>query len=158
MDLANAWDPTHPNSGSIIKRFAYRWFQGLHADGSLSAPAYPQQSIASHIGLNSLGNLCPVAYEIGTADMLIHAEHEAALSAALASKGVPYTKITTPKMHDQANELYAREDILNWLNSIAYPSDGIETRSLYLHDGGSSVMVSEDYYDGSVISKHLYSR
>jgi len=157
MDLAKAWDPTHPNCGSLIRKLTYRYFQGLISNGT-DAPDYPTQSIADHISLNTLGNLCPVAYERGTADMLIHEEHEAALSAALSSKGVSYTAITTPNMHDNANTLYAREDILDWLNALAYPSDGSQTKTLYLHDGTTSEVVDEDYHDGSVVHKQLYSR
>lgn len=157
MDLAKAWDPTHPNCGSIIRKWTYRYFQGLISNGS-DAPDYPTQSIAAHIGLNTLSNLCPVAYERGTADMLIHEEHEAALSAALATKGVSYTAITTPNMHDNANSLYAREDILDWLDAIAYPPVGDTIKSLYFHDGSSSALVDENYHNGATVPKQLYSR
>lgn len=158
MDLANSWDPSYPFAGSVIRRSSYRFFQGLASDLTAEAPAYPRQSIASHIGLNSVGNLCPVAYERGTGDYLVHWKHEEALATALAAKGVSYTEIVTPNMHDKANSLYAREDILGWLNPIAYPEVPVETKSLFYHNGSTSTVVDEDYHDGSVVPKQLYSR
>jgi acetyl esterase/lipase len=124
MDLANSWDPTHPNSGSLIRKFAYRAFQGLVADGSATASSYPRQSIASHIGLNSLSNLCPVLYVRGTADFLVHWEHEDALADAMASKGGDYTVMLTPNNHDRANDIFDADALLGWLDALAYPDSG----------------------------------
>jgi acetyl esterase/lipase len=125
LDLARDWDPTHPNSGSIIRRQSYRAFQGLLASTTLDAPLYPRQAITSHIGLNSAANLCPVLYIRGTADFLVHWQHQAALKTAFDAKpGTSYTVQTTPNNHDRANDVYDLDAQLAWLNPIAYPSAG----------------------------------
>jgi acetyl esterase/lipase len=125
LDLARDWDPTHPNSGSIIRRQSYRAFQGLTASTTLDAPLYPRQAIPSHIGLNSAANLCPVLYIRGTADFLVHWQHQAALKTAFDAKpGTSYTVQTTPNNHDRANDVYDLDAQLAWLNPIAYPPAG----------------------------------
>jgi acetyl esterase/lipase len=138
LDLARSWDPSHPDAGSVINRFAYRWFQGLHANGTLTSPTFPTQSITDHINLNSLSNLCPVAYERGTADYLVHWEHEAALKTALTAKGVNYSEFVTPNTHDLANSVYDIQQQLSWFNALAYPKKSETLLNLNYSDGSSA--------------------
>ena len=157
MDIARNWDPSHPNSGSVIRRVAYRAFQALVVNGT-DAPEYPRQSIASHIGLNSLGNLCPVAYIQGTADYLVHWEHEETLAAALDAKGVDYTLIQTPNNHEHANDIFDADELLDWLLPLVQESSKAKTNRLFYSDGSSVVSSSESYTDGTqTIEKVIHS-
>jgi acetyl esterase/lipase len=155
MDLARNWDPTHPNSGSLIRQAAYRAFQALIIGSD--APLYPRQSIASHISLNTLGNLCPVLYFRGTSDFLVHWEHEDALNTAMVAQGGDYTCILTPNNHDHANDIFDADEQLPWLNALAYPETSETTGLLYYHDGSDTSQVSEEFYNGAdTLAKQLY--
>jgi acetyl esterase/lipase len=156
MDLANAWDPTYPTSGSVIKLLAYRAFQGLTANGT-PAPAMPQQNTALHIA-NNAANLCPIAYVKGASDYLVHWEHENALAAAMSTHaasipapaaGAKYTRIDSPNNHPKAADVYSVDDLLNWMNpllSASYPYTG-PTVSYY--NGTTEVTGTLHYYDGT---------
>jgi acetyl esterase/lipase len=155
MDISRNWDPTHPNSGSLIRLVGYRGFQALITNGSDSS-LYPRQSIASHIERNSLSNLCPVAYIEGSSDFLVHWEHQELLANALTSKGVDYTRILTPNNHNHGNDIFDIEEQLVWLNSILYPSSGPESKTLFFSSGTTETGVSTEFYDGTEnISKDL---
>lgn len=129
MDLAQAWDPTWPNAGGSIQT-SYRAFQGLLQTGT-SAPTYPRQNIASHIGLNA-AKMKPVIYVRGTADYLVHWAHQSALATAMSTHAatIPaapatlskYVELTTPNNHDRANLIYDRDDLIPWLNTLVAAS------------------------------------
>lgn len=153
MDLARNWDRSYPSSGSIVRGYTYHWFQGnvSAVDGSTSAPEFPRQAISSYISLNSIGNLCPVAYIRGNSDYVIHDAHEAELASACQLKGLNYTLIETPNNHDNGINIYAIEPQLTWLNAIAYPQQppSPDTKLTYFYDGSTESERLTTYFDSS---------
>lgn len=114
LDLSVTWDPTFPASGGTLNA-AYRAFQGLLQTGA-AAPTAPHTSLAALIGLNP-ANVPDVAYVRGTADYLVHWEHEAALETAMTGAAGDYTEFTTPNNHDRANLIYDDSSIVGWMNA-----------------------------------------
>lgn len=118
MDVAVAFDPTDPNVGRVMSA-ASRAFQGLIQNGT-TAPSKPTASLQNIIALNESNILRPIAYVRGTADYLVHWEHQQLLRQAL--EDIPgytgYTEYLTPNEHDHANDIYDRDITINWLNSV----------------------------------------
>jgi acetyl esterase/lipase len=153
MDLARNWDRTWASSGSIVRGYAYHYFQGnvSAVDGSTSAAEFPRQAIPSYISSNSIGNLCPVAYVRGNSDYVIHDAHEAELASACQSKGLNYTLIETPNNHDNGINIYAIEPQLTWLNAIAYPQQAPspDTKITSFYNGTTESERLTTYFDSS---------
>lgn len=144
LDAAIAFDPTSPNSGSIMA-VAYRAFQGMST--GTTAPQAPHTTIANLAAMN-VANACPVAYVRGTSDYLVHWEHEERLSAALVLAGVPYDHFTTPNNHDAANEIYDRDTILDWLEQVLSDDEEPSGPAVYFYDGVTEHPVDLVSYDG----------
>ena len=152
LDLAADWDPTYPDAGGTLNA-GYRAFQGLLTTGG-SAPDAPETSIADHIDLNA-SKLCPIAYVRGTADYLVHWEHQEALAAAItannssipaAPAGNKYTEYTTPNNHERAAVIYDDSTIINWMDALleaSYPP------IVSYYDGSTETFGELTYYDGS---------
>lgn len=131
MDLVVSWDPTFPDAGGALN-VTHRAFQGLIITGT-AAPSHPHSGLSGLVGLNA-ENLCPIAYVRGTADYVIHWEHQAALAAAMvahdasipaAAAGPKYVEYTTPNNHDRAHLIYDDSTIIGWLDNLlaaSYPS------------------------------------
>jgi hypothetical protein len=76
---------------------------------------------------NGASSIPPVYYIRGTADYLIHWEHEEVLANQMAASGLldRYTSSTTPAPHEIANAVYNPTELLNWLDGLVVESGGI---------------------------------
>lgn len=130
MDKARDWEPLYNNAKGTLINYplinGHSAFQN-RATNNTKGPDIPQASLASHVALNA-ANLKPIVYVRGTADHLVHWEHEAALAAAMttydstipaAPAGVSkYTRIDTPNNHDDADSIYNATDLIDWLDTL----------------------------------------
>jgi acetyl esterase/lipase len=77
--------------------------------------------ISRNVAANGAAAIAPIYYVRGTADYLIHWEHEPLLAAQMATSGITakYTTGTNPANHDFANRIYNYSELLGWLGGLA---------------------------------------
>lgn len=117
--------PTTQGNGGVV-HMTSRAFMGLPVtSGNPSGSSFTNTDITNIIAKQHAANPSylnmPIGYVRGTADYLIHYEHEEALATATVNTEIDYHSYTSPAHHHNIDEIYSESDILDFLDSAIEP-------------------------------------